>query len=208
MRATSTNWKAVWLKLGGAAVPVVTIGTGSPIMFGILAVRRRSLLLAASAVIYLGTAAWFWVPGWGEPDHPSSDAAIFTLLASMVVASIQAALVIGGPLADRGAAERRQAARQLVAERPQTARTLGIGRPDLPRTYDDGGLVDLNDAPAEILAVLPGLDPQLAAAIVSSRLGRGRFQRVDELWSRGLLHGVASQELLDRLVVITVQDRR
>jgi helix-hairpin-helix protein len=170
VRAPRTNWTTVWLKLAGAAVPLVTIGVGSPIMFGILAVRRRSLLLAVSAVVYLGTAAWFWIPGFSEPDHPSPDAAVFTLLASMGVASIQAALVIGG------------------------------------RKYGD--VVDLNDATAETLSALPGLDQRLAAAIVSSRTETGRFRTVDELWSRGVLSGPPSKDLFDRLTVVPVQDKR
>ncbi|WP_406047792.1 ComEA family DNA-binding protein [Kribbella sp. NBC_00889] len=170
MRAPRTNWKTVWLKLAGAAVPLVTIGVGSPIMFGILAVRRRSLLLAVSALVYLGTAVAFWVPGWGEPDHPSPDAVVLVLLASMGVATIQAALVIGG------------------------------------RKY--GGLVDLNEASVEVLSALPELDRQRATAIVSSRTQTGRFRSVDELWSRGLLSGPPSKDLVDRLVVVPVQDRR
>ncbi|TCC64766.1 hypothetical protein E0H73_06870 [Kribbella pittospori] len=139
-------------------------------MFGILAVRRRSLVLAVSALVYLGTAVAFWVPGFSEPDHQSPDAVVFILLASMGVASIQAALVIGG------------------------------------RKY--GGPVDLNDAPAEVLSALPGLDQQRATAIVSSRSETGRFRSVDELWSRGLLSGPPSKDLVDRLVVVPVQDRR
>jgi hypothetical protein len=170
VRAPRTNWKTVWLKLAGAAVPLVTIGVGSPIMFGILAFRRRSLLLAVSALVYLGTAIAFWVPGFGEPDHPGPAAAVYLLLASMGVASIQAALVIGG------------------------------------RKY--GGLVDLNDASAEVLSALPGLDGQLATAIVSSRTQTGRFRSVDELWSRGVLSGPPSKDLRDRLSVVPVQDRR
>lgn len=170
MRAPRTNWKTVWTKLAGAAVPLVTFGVGSPIMFGILAVRRRSLLLAASAVVYLGAAVAFWVPGWGDPDFSTPDAAIFVLLVSMVVASVHAALTIGG------------------------------------RRY--GGVVDLNDAPAEVLSALPGLNQQLGAAIVSSRTQAGRFRSVDELWSRGVLSGPPSKDLRDRLVVVAVQDER
>jgi hypothetical protein len=170
MRAPRTNWKTVWTKLAGAAVPLVTVGVGSAFLFGTLAVRRRSLLLAVSALVYLGAAAAFWVPGWGDPDHTSSDAVMVTLLVSMVAASVHAAVVIGG------------------------------------RPY--GGLVDLNDAPAEVLSSLPGLNQQLGAAIVSSRTETGRFRSVDELWSRGVLSGPPSKDLRDRLVVVAVQDRR
>ncbi|GAB2653507.1 hypothetical protein GCM10009743_32440 [Kribbella swartbergensis] len=196
-------------KLGGAAVPVVTLGAGSPVMFGILAVRRRSFRLAASAGVYLATAVGFWGTDWNDDvDSTKADVVMTCLVLSVVAASVQAAVVIGAPRVDRRAAGRRLEARRLAAERPDTARILGIGRPDLPRTYDDGGLVDLNDAPVEVLCGVPGLNPQLAAAIVSSRTLSGRFRRVDELWTRGLLTAPPGPDLFDRLIVIDVQDRR
>ncbi|WP_427884914.1 ComEA family DNA-binding protein [Kribbella sp. GL6] len=168
MRVPRTNWKTVWTKLAGAAVPLVTFGVGSVILFGVLAVRRRSLVLAVSALVYLGAAVAFWVPGWGDPDYPMSAAVVVVLLISMAAASVHAAVVIGD------------------------------------RAY--GGSVDLNDAPAEVLAALPGLNQQLGAAIVSSRTEQGRFRTVDELWSRGVLSGPPSKDLRDRLVVAAVQD--
>jgi hypothetical protein len=36
---------------------------------------------------------------------------------------------------------------------------LRIGRPDLPRVYDDGGLIDVNHVPPQVLATLPGCRP-------------------------------------------------
>jgi hypothetical protein len=45
----------------------------------------------------------------------------------------------------------RDRARQIVSQNPELARELMIGRPDLPRTYDDGGLIDANYAPVEVL---------------------------------------------------------
>ena len=47
---------------------------------------------------------------------------------------------------------RRDEARRIVSRDPAMARELGIGRPDLRRAYDDGGLVDLNNAPAQAIA--------------------------------------------------------
>ena len=77
---------------------------------------------------------------------------------------------------------RRAEARTLLAEDPALARELGVGRPDLGRGYDDGGLVDLNSAPAPVLASVLGLEPVLAEAIVAARTRRGGvFYGVDEL---------------------------
>ncbi|WBQ03950.1 BTAD domain-containing putative transcriptional regulator [Kribbella sp. CA-293567] len=103
-------------------------------------------------------------------------------------------------------AVRRQQARELARTNPAAARSLGIGRPDLPRQYDDGGLVDLNDAPADLLDTLPGVTGKQAAAIVVSRAQQGRFRTVDELSTRGLLPTHLLHELADRLVIIDIQD--
>jgi hypothetical protein len=159
VRAPRTDWKLVWLKLAGAAVPILTLGAGSPVMMGVLAFRRRrfwlrSLLLWASVGVYLGIAVPFWVFDWGDEqkaDSTQGDVLMACQLALIAVASVQAAIVIGSP--------RKYA-----------------GRP-----------VDLNEASAYVLATLPGLTPQVAANIVTSRQLTGRFRHVDELWSRGLL---------------------
>ncbi|WP_132215205.1 helix-hairpin-helix domain-containing protein [Kribbella steppae] len=69
-------------------------------------------------------------------------------------------------------------------------------------------VVNLNEAPAGVLSALPGLNFRIAAAIVASRVQAGRFRSVEELWSRGLLPVPPGPELLERLVVTAVQDRR
>jgi hypothetical protein len=83
-----------------------------------------------------------------------------------------------GPAADpnvevKQTRARREQARSLMAEDPAMARELGIGRPDLGRGYDDGGLVDLNSAPAPVIARVCGLDVAFAEAIVAARFRRG-----------------------------------
>lgn len=77
---------------------------------------------------------------------------------------------------------RREDSRKLAADDPLLARELRIGRPDLPRSYDDGGLVDLNNAPAAVIAEAYGIPPEVAGAIVDARDRRGEpFSTVDEL---------------------------
>ena len=58
---------------------------------------------------------------------------------------------------------------------------LRIGRPDLPREFDDGGLVDVNHAPAAALTELPGMTPALAERVVRVREECGGFTSVEEL---------------------------
>ena len=81
----------------------------------------------------------------------------------------------------RGRMERRKEAREIAGRDPVLTRELRIGRPDLPRNYDDGGLVDVNQVPGEILQSGLGLSPGEAAAVVAARDKIGRFSSPDEV---------------------------
>lgn len=78
---------------------------------------------------------------------------------------------------------RREEARKLAAEDPLLARELRIGRPDIAREYDDGGLVDVNSAPAHVIAEVCGIPADAAAKIVNERDRQGgQFSNVDEIF--------------------------
>jgi hypothetical protein len=81
----------------------------------------------------------------------------------------------------RARMQRRSQAREIARSDPVLARELRIGRPDLPREYDDGGMIDVNYVPAEVLASGLGLAPQEAAAVVETREQLGRFTSPEEL---------------------------
>lgn len=96
---------------------------------------------------------------------------------------------------------RRRAARELQEKDPATARELGIGRPDLGRGYDDGGLVNVNTAPAAVIAEVCGLTAAQAEAIVVARSGRERFYGVGEVFIDVSLSDAEQSELRERLVL-------
>jgi hypothetical protein len=99
--------------------------------------------------------------GAPAPDEPVLDPAV------------QAALA---------ARTRREEARRIVADDPLLAHELHIGRPDITRGYDDGGLVDLNSAPAQVIGSVCDIPPTIALSIVDTRNRRGDpFANVDEL---------------------------
>ncbi|MCW2881858.1 MAG: hypothetical protein JWQ95_5958 [Sphaerisporangium sp.] len=77
--------------------------------------------------------------------------------------------------------ELRQQARELVQRDPALARELRIGRPDLPRQYDDGGLVDINHAPVDVIAGLPGMTTELAERVVEARTNVGSFISAEDV---------------------------
>lgn len=79
------------------------------------------------------------------------------------------------------AREKRKQARELAVTDPVLADELHIGRPDLGRTYDDGGLVDINNAPAASISSVCRIKLADAKAIVELREERGGFANVDEM---------------------------
>jgi hypothetical protein len=97
---------------------------------------------------------------------------------------------------------RREEARQFVTRDPLIARDLRIGRPDLPRTYDDGGLVDLNSAPAAVIAELCDLAPAVAESIVTARVACGGFLAVDDVFATAEIPVGSWDMIRDRGVAI------
>jgi hypothetical protein len=81
----------------------------------------------------------------------------------------------------RGRMERRREAREIASQNPVLCRELRIGRPDLPREYDDGGLVDVNQVPGEILQSQLGLSADETAAVLAARAKLGSFSSADEV---------------------------
>lgn len=106
--------------------------------------------------------------------------------------------VLAGALAARA---RREEARALARRDPALARELGIGRPDLGRGYDDGGLVDVNTAPPEVIAGLTGLEARYVDAIVAARSERIRFSVGELLLGLGLPPH-ADERLLERGIAL------
>lgn len=207
MAATSspnTHKPSIW---AGSWYFVVTI-----ISFGLLAwlpfvhaahrLHRRSLVILA--MVYAAAAAAVVVllslPVDAQGESPGGDAAAVIaglLIPSIVIAAcVQQALLLrkvfatpkGSPAetalaAALDARDRRAAARQIVANDPLLARDLRIGRPDLHHSYDDGGLIDLNGAPAPEIAHACGLSEPVAEAIVAERSTCGGFLAVDDVFS-------------------------
>lgn len=69
----------------------------------------------------------------------------------------------------------------LLTSHPALAAELRIGRPDLRRNYDDGGLVDINHVPAEMIAWELGIPCLVAEEIVVQRKRIGGFYSADDL---------------------------
>jgi hypothetical protein len=190
-------------------VSLIPLGLGAwaPIYAGARAGNRRwSLLGALWSVIAL--AGWVLaalnhggaagglliILGWS-----GAIATSFAIRASykrLVSSPFEAAAV--------GAQQRlteRERGRQLARDRPELALEMGIGRPDLPDAQA-AGLVDVNNAPAAVLARLPGVDDALATRIVEARAGIDGFTAVEDLGLALDLDGNLVEDLRDRVVFL------
>jgi DNA uptake protein ComE-like DNA-binding protein len=161
-RRQRADWQVFSGYLVGDVVAVVLVSATADSGAAATLTGLLLLLLAGFGTVHTLIA---FRPGAGEPAVPAAS----------TDANRQA-------VAD--AAERmqlRREARKLQRDNPVLAQELKIGRPDLPRGYDDGGLVDVNHVPAEILASHLGLTPAEVTAVVAARDKLGRFSSTDEL---------------------------
>lgn len=173
--------------------PLLSCGTATPFTMGYAAARLRSKALALASALYGAAVAFFWFVLGTDISHsvdPMEPLAVLSMLGawlggtahSFAIRSEVFGLNRGPKTPNEQAlayAQHRRAlreqARELAAKDPSLARELRIGRPDLPRQYDDGGLVDLNHAPAEVLVTLPGVTEELAERIIEAREAAGGF---------------------------------
>lgn len=178
---------ALWL---WALVPLVSLGIAAfvpPIFF---AVRYRRRSGYAWSVFLLAAIVTFFATYRGHNDHGWRNAVEST---GILVAWLGGTAIVGAFVlmtnpeknaavdAAREQRQRRKRARKLIAEDPHLAVEAGIGRPDLAGEHDDGGLVDVNRAPAASLASLPGIGESLAQRIVATRHEVGGYDSLDDL---------------------------
>jgi hypothetical protein len=177
--------------LGWAFVPLLTCGFGTSPAFVYAAVRTGSARLGFVAAGY-GVGALASIAFLGA--LPPLGALLLMIL--WIVGSVHAFAARPKLYPRRTPRDRlnqyavdaaryrrvlRNEARKLIAEDSALAHDLGIGRPDLPRVYDDGGLIDVNHAPSQVLAMLPGMTDDLVSRIVQLRAERGAFVSAEEL---------------------------
>jgi Zn-dependent protease/DNA uptake protein ComE-like DNA-binding protein len=192
-----------------------------PFLYAAMLLHRRSI--AVWAAIYGAAAVIITAPLWLPLDTETSTGTVIitvwglSMVTTVIVGCVQQIALrreVYRALSGEGIAPdpalaaalharaRRDTARQLTAGDPLIARDLHVGRPDLPRTYDDGGLVDLNSAPAAVIADICQLSPETAATIVTARTARGGFRAVDDVLAAIEIPTGASDAIREHGVVI------
>lgn len=202
------------LSVTWAALPFLSLGWATPFTFAAAAIWRRSTHLVLASVIYLGIFALQIVllPDVSK-DQGTEKLFGACLLVQAIVGCFHAFLVrrqvfdpqgVAGLAGNEAAIELvrrqrllRQKARELTRTDPGLAKELRIGRPDLPRRYDDGGLIDINHAPAGVLTMLPGITDELARRIERVRAEAGGFLSAEELSTLAALPPTLTADLAE-----------
>ncbi|GAA1693017.1 hypothetical protein GCM10009830_45980 [Glycomyces endophyticus] len=190
---------------GWALLPLLVPGAGAPLAFGVAAGRRPAAAtvapLIAHTAAFLGFFALILPFDVGETPDWAMWSAFLVMIAGTVGATVHLLAIRRyvwgavearpaprpGPTGDwvapalDQAARNREDARRLAEGDPLLAKRTGVGRPDLERRLDDGGLVDLNHAPAEVLRKLPGFNAALAEQVRERVEREGPFQSIDEV---------------------------
>jgi DNA uptake protein ComE-like DNA-binding protein len=200
----STGW--MWL---GVAMPL-GLGAWVPLVAGYRA-RHRGWIVAGVALSVLSIVA-FTVNSSSESS--SRIGGMLLIVAWVASGAVSFALrrpyarrmVMQSSYDDRIAmaehidAERR-AMLALSASDPAKAAALGVGRPDLPGSRH-GHLVDVNHAPAAVIAGLPGISPDRAAEIEALRDDLGGFDSVEDLGALMDLHPRVVEAMRARAVAL------
>jgi hypothetical protein len=184
----------------------LTCGLGTAPAFAYAAVRQRSARLGRVAIGYgIGAGVVFVPAAMGLPPFT-----VLLLMIYWVIGSVHAFVERPKVFPNRTPRDHlnqhaievaryrrglRAEARRLIEEDPELAIDLRIGRPELPRAYDDGGLIDVNHASAEALAMIPELTPEMIDRIVRLRAEQGGFVSAAEL----ALHADLPPDLVGRL---------
>jgi len=206
-----------WFGRGGwyIFVPVLSLGILSFVPFVHAAARTRRPLMWLTAVLYTAAVVTlFLVPREVNIGGYAVGLAIIATVHSVVLRQrvwngASAVRPTAPPATDPAVAAvlaaraRRDEARRIVSRDPAMARELGIGRPDLRRAYDDGGLVDLNNAPARAIAGTCGIDLVHAEAITAARANGIHFVTVDDVFSVTDIPFPLWERIRDRAVVVT-----
>jgi Helix-hairpin-helix motif len=181
--------------VGWALVPLLTVGLGSPISFVYAGARRKSTALYATGAGY-GAMAVAAFGGIASPWHVAHVLGALLLMLLWVTSGVHGIVARKHVYPSLSMHERmnqqsiqfarrrrglRAEARKLIIEDPALGHELHIGRPDLPRAFDDGGLIDVNHAPAATLTLLPGVTEEIARHIAAIRSDVGPFISVEEL---------------------------
>jgi DNA uptake protein ComE-like DNA-binding protein len=181
--------------------------------FGYAGIRARRPAWVVAGAIYLAiTAATLFVTSLDQNETGADDNIGYIVMFSAWGIGIAHSFlsrkaylrrleIIDDPAlqAARNAEERRAYAHQLAQRNPQLARDARIGQSG---GFDEGDVIDVNHAPVEDIADLPGISAETARQIVAVRTGVGGFSSLEDLGMTMDLPGDVVERLRGRVVCI------
>ena len=197
-----------------ALIPLLSLGLLAFVPFAHAATKLQNRRLWLVAAFYAVVTVGLFGPLGDASNTSDLGAALFTaawfalIVGSTVHALVLRRRVFSPPAVQPAVAaaltgrELRQQARAIVADDPALARELHIGRPDLPRQFDDGGLVDVNHVPEQVLVEQLGLSPAEADRVVEARERLGGFSSAAELCAFAEVPDTTIDTVQDRLVFL------
>jgi len=208
------RWLSVAATVAGALTALASFGLLTWLVVLVYALWRRSWPNGLAAAYYLAMGLTFVIVVGGSETEEVSDTEGYLIVAWLLtwLVGVLHAILLNGWLVtwlsglrgrQHGAEDRRlrrEQARYLLYHYPGARWELRIGRPDLPRGFDDGGLVDVNAVPDEVISGLPGVTALQAQQIALDRRLRGPFTSMEELAARCLLPPALTDSLRDLLV--------
>jgi hypothetical protein len=179
------GWWVLWAIL-------VPFGFGTPAGFLYAAHRARARRWYVWAAVWAALVATGVVMTEVGPEDGALDTGGSLSLFAVWIAGAAHALAVrpdyvrrvssggGDPLTDAQARlKQRERAQQLARDKPDLARELGVGRPDLPDA-EDMAVVDVNHAPVQAVAQVPGIGFELAERLVAARQEVGGFASAED----------------------------
>ncbi|WP_433354831.1 BTAD domain-containing putative transcriptional regulator [Micromonospora saelicesensis] len=220
-RTSPPRWASRAATIVGTALVLLSGGCLTWVVILAYAVWRRSWRLAIAGVGYLALiTVEVNLLNVEDPEAEVPGVTAFSFfglaLITWVVGAVHVILLSRGLWAaitgsqrvnadDRVDVERRvrrEHARYLLYHYPAARGELSIGRPDLARSFDDGGLIDVNAVPEQVLATLPGLTEHQCRQIVVDRWMRGPYASMEEFVGRCLLPPNTTEPLRELLVFL------
>ena len=122
------------------------------------------------------TLGWLLIAnGYNQPHHAHNHvSAVFAVLSMIALAwfgwfTHRIPLVADSLSGAQVHLRARHLSREILRDNPELATELAIGRPDVASSYDDGGLLDVNNVAEGELSKLAPIGPELAKSIVATR---------------------------------------
>ena len=197
-----------------ALIPLLSLGLLAFVPFAHAAAKLQNRRLWLVAACYAVVTVGLFGPLADASNTSDLGAALFTATwFALIVGSTVHALVLrrrvfsppavqpamAAALAGR---ELRQQARAIAAGDPALARELRVGRPDLPRQFNDGGLIDVNHVPNQVLVEWLGLSPAEADRVIEARDRLGGFSSAAELCAFAEIPDATIDPVQERLLFL------